>query len=167
MMKMKFTEEALKEVETNYSELKDIASDMLDDYFKPVDETIKKLEKNVSNISVDTLKDTILNLSIQSYKISEIKDKSSIKFEIAEALRKEKYAIECTKSEGTKLDKDNRALLESSSQVVTEILYDLVSSLAKTKLDEIHRVVDSLKSILMTRMQEIKLNMGSDAYGGD
>jgi hypothetical protein len=41
-------------------------------------------------------------------------------------------------------------------------LYNLVANLLKTKLDQLHRLVDALKSILMSRMQETKfMNIGS------
>ena len=164
---MKFTEEAMREVETNYTELKEIANDMLGDFFSPIDETIKKLENNINNLTVDSIKEAILTLSIQSYKISEIKDKTMLKAELAETLKKEAYATSYTGVDGTVATKENFALLQSSPQIVTELLYDLVSSLAKTKLDEVHRVVDSLKSILMSRMQEMKMNMSSSTYEGD
>ena len=39
---------------------------------------------------------------------------------------------------------------------MVELLYELISNLLKTKLDELHRLTDTLKSILMSRMQEAK-----------
>lgn len=156
---MKFVDEALKKVEATYGELKEIANDMLDPFFKPVDATINRLGSNINVLTVDTIRNVILELALASYKIGEIKDKTGIKAEIAEALKKEKYATTHNKTDGTVATKENTALLESSPEIVTEILYDLVSSLTKTKVDEIHRVVDALKSVLMSRMQEIKMNI--------
>lgn len=162
---MTFTSEAVDNVQSSYNEIKGIADDILEPYFCEVDKLVKSLGNNINNLSVETIRNTIVELSIHSYKLGEVKDKSAIKADIAEALRKEKYAIECTKSEGTKLDKDNKALLESSPQVVSEMLYNLIANLTKTKVDEIHRLVDSLKSILMSRMQELKMSMDSSVMG--
>ena len=52
--------------------------------------------------------------------------------------------------------KDKLALIATSGEVVSEALYNLVASLFKTKLDQVHRLVDALKSILVSRMQENK-----------
>lgn len=155
---MKFVNEALEVVEGTYSEIKEIAKDMLDPFFKPVDNIINGLGGNINNLSIETIRNVILELSLSSYKIGEIRDKTGVKAEIAEAIKKEKYATIHNKTEGTVATKENTALLEASPEIVTEILYDLVSSLAKTKVDEIHRVVDALKSVLMSRMQELKMN---------
>lgn len=155
---MKYAKEALDNVQMNYNDIKVIAEDMVKPFFEPIDNIVDSLS-NVNTLSVDTIRDTILELSISSYKLGEIKDKSSIKSELAEALRKEKYALEYNKSEGTVATKDNTALLESSSEIVADILFELVANLTKTKLDEVHRLVDSLKSILMSRMQELKLGI--------
>ena len=155
---MKFVNEALEVVEGTYSEIKEIAKDMLDPFFKPVDNIINGLGSNINNLSIETIRNVILELSLSSYKIGEIRDKTGVKAEIAEAIKKEKYATIHNKTEGTVATKENTALLEASPEIVTEILYDLVSSLSKTKTDEIHRVVDALKSVLMSRMQELKMN---------
>ena len=58
--------------------------------------------------------------------------------------------------------KDKVALLATSEETVSEALYNLVANLFKTKLDSIHRMIDTLKSILMSRMQEQKfMNIGA------
>ena len=52
--------------------------------------------------------------------------------------------------------------IELSHEDVTYALYNLIASLLKTKLDAVHRLVDVLKSILMSRMQEAKfMNVGA------
>ena len=51
---------------------------------------------------------------------------------------------------------------KAALKAVTEALYNLIANLLKTKLDQLHRLVDALKSILMSRMQETKfMNIGS------
>ena len=154
---MKFVDKALDVVEATYGELNEIAKDMLDPFFKPVDNIISNLGNNINNLSIETIRNVILELSLSSYKIGEIKDKTGIKAEIAEAVKKEKWAITHNSTEGTVATKENTALLESSPEIATEILYDLVSSLTKTKVDELHRIISALTSVLMSRMSEAKL----------
>ena len=60
-------------------------------------------------------------------------------------------------AEGTAAAKENLAVLSTSSELLSEEIYDLVANLFKVKLDEAHRVVDSAKTVLMSRMQEAKL----------
>ena len=70
---------------------------------------------------------------------------------------KEAVARNYIEATGTASAKENEATLNSSSEMVSEALFNLVSSLFKTKSDEIHRVVDTLKSVLMSRNMEAKL----------
>ena len=44
-----------------------------------------------------------------------------------------------------------------AEEILAEEIYTLMANTFKVKLDEIHRVVDTLKSVLMSRMQEAKL----------
>ena len=103
-----------------------------------------------------------MTLQLKAFEISEIKEKAALKAELAETLQKEKFAISFNGLEGSAAVKDKLALVETSAEIVTEALYNLVANLLKTKLDQLHRLVDALKSILMSRMQETKfMNIGS------
>jgi hypothetical protein len=75
--------------------------------------------------------------------------------------RKEAYAAAYIGQEGTAGVKDSNTTLAISENIVAQCLYDLVASLVKTKVDQIHRMIDSLKSILMSRMQEAKISATS------
>ena len=58
--------------------------------------------------------------------------------------------------------KSNIATIAASAEVASEALYNLIANLLKNKVDQLHRLVDALKSILMSRMQEAKfMNLGS------
>ena len=48
--------------------------------------------------------------------------------------------------------------LEIAENIVAQCLYDLIAALVKTKLDSTHRLIDTMKSILMSRMQEAKMS---------
>lgn len=151
--------EALNNVEATYAEVVEVANDMLSDIFIPINSLIDEIREAGAGIPVDALRDYMVRLQLRSYEISDIKEKSALKAECAEALRKEKYARTFNAAEGTAGIKDNTAFLASSEEIIVEALYNLVASLLKTKLDEVHRLIDTLKSILMSKMQEAKLAM--------
>jgi hypothetical protein len=56
------------------------------------------------------------------------------------------------------ITRENTATIESSAEILAEEIYTLVANMLKTKLDELHRIVSTLQSVLMTRMQEAKLS---------
>ena len=151
--------EALANVEGTYAEVVEIANDMLSDIFDPINSLVSEIREAGAGISAEALRDYMVRLQLRSYEISDIKEKSALKAECAEALRKEKYARTFNAAEGTAGVRDNTAFLASSEEIIVEALYNLVASLLKTKLDEVHRLIDTLKSILMSKMQEAKLAM--------
>lgn len=157
-------ETALNNVETTYGELVDIANSMLKTMFEPINMIISRVNASVNAMSIDQIRDYILELQLKAFEISEIKEKAALKAELAETLQKEKFAISFNSFDGSAATKDKLALVETSSEIVTEALYNLVANLLKTKLDQLHRLVDALKSILMSRMQETKfMNIGGTA----
>lgn len=148
---------ALDNTEMVYAQIVQIANDIVRDHTAEVTELIKVIEDNVDNLSNESIRQAILKLSLKAYTLGDIKEKSALKAECAETLRKEAYARKFNGTEGSVATKDNTATIETSNEIVVEAIYNSVSSLFKTKLDEIHRVVDSLKSVLMSRMQEAKM----------
>ena len=157
-------ENALTNVETTYGELVEIANEMLKPMFDPINQLVAMISSTVNALSIEQIRDYILQLQLKAFEISETKEKAALKAELAETLQKEKYAISFNSLEGSAAVKDKLALVETSSEFVTETLYNLVANLLKTKVDQIHRLVDALKSVLMSRMQETKfMNIGSNA----
>lgn len=151
-------QKALDEVEMTYQELIEIANDMTSNKFQEIDTIINNIEANKEYaLSTDRLRNLLLELSLKSYSLSELKDKSLLKQECAETLRKVTYATNFNGTDGTVAFKENSALITSSEEILVELVYDLVASMFKTKLDEVHRLVDTMKTILMTKMQEAKL----------
>lgn len=152
-------EEALKNTDTTYNELVEIANKMIRIYTGDIDKVIADVS-NIENLTNDDIRNTMTKLSLKAYQFGDVKEKSSLKAECAEALRKEAYAKEFSLGDGSVASKDTNATLNISNEIMTEAIYNLVASLFKTKLDEIHRVVDTLKTVLMSRMQEAKLTAG-------
>ena len=155
---------ALTEVETTYSELVDVANSILNPILGPINEQVEDIRQHINNLTTDQLRNAILQLQLRAFEISEIKEKAAMKAEIAEALQKEKFAINFNSIDGTAAVKDKLALVATSAETATEVLYSLISNLLKTKLDQLHRLVDSMKSVLMSRMQEVKfMNLGASS----
>jgi hypothetical protein len=160
-MNVKFNE-ALNNVEMTYGELVNIANEFLNATFVPIDDLVEQINLRINTLSVDQIRDYMLTLQLKAYGISELKEKAALKAELAEILQKEHFAISFNGADGSAAVKDKLATVATSADTVTEALYNLIASLLKTKLDSIHRLVDVLKSILMSRMQETKfMNLGS------
>ena len=155
-------EKALENTHTVYSQLVVIANDIVSEAVKELDKLVKNAYENVNELNNENLRHLIITLSLKSYQFADIKEKSALKAECAEALRKEAYAIEYNRAEGAVAARDNTATINISNEILTECIYNLVASLLKTKLDECHRVVDSLKTVLMSRMAEAKLAQNLD-----
>lgn len=150
-------EQALNNVELVYNDIKDIANDLLEEYTSDITSLITYISEHIENLTNDDLRKLILKLSVKAYSFGDIKEKAGIKAEIAEMLKKEKYAKEFTLAEGAMAARDNQVILKISDEVVTQAIYDLTASLYKVKLDEVRRMIDSLKTVLTSRLSEAKL----------
>ena len=156
-------EEALERVELTYKDLVEISNGMLKPMFDPINTLVNSINSRVNALSIDQIRDYILQLQLKAFEISETKEKAALKAELAEAIQKEQFAISFNGLDGSAAVKEKLALVATSSEIVSETLYNLVANLLKTKLDQLHRLVDALKSILMSRMQETKfMNIGSN-----
>lgn len=158
---------ALNNVETTYKELVEISNSMLDPILKPANEIVATVNAQINSLSIDQIRDFILQLQLKAFELAEIKEKAAMKAELSEAIQKEKFATTFNGLDGSAAAKEKIALVESSAETASTVLYELVSSLLKSKLDQLHRLVDCLKSILMSRMQETKfMNIGTTAEVG-
>lgn len=151
-------QKALDNTETAYAQLVVIANEIVNEHIQELNVIIQNAADNINNLSNDSLRQLIITLSLKSFSFSEVKEKSALKLEIAETLRKEAYALEYNKAEGAVAARENVAIINSSDEVLTEAIYSLVANMLKTKLDEVHRVVSALTTVLMSRMSEAKLS---------
>ena len=149
---------ALDIVDAAYGDLIEIANSIIEDVCGDIDRMTQSAYNNIENLTNEDIRDMLLRLSLRSYSFSEIKEKSAFKAALAETLRKEAYARNFNSTEGSVAVRDNTAVVNTSSEIIAEEIYTLTASLFKTKLDELHRVVDTLKTVLMSRMQEAKLS---------
>ena len=153
-------EKALNNVELTYQDIVEIANDLVSTYTKDLDLIVKNLENDIESLSNDDIRSLMLKLSIKAYSFGDVKERSAVKAECAEILKKEAYAISFNSSEGSVAVKDNNSVLSISNENVTECIYNLVASLFKIKLDELRRIIDILKTILMSRLSEMKMSSG-------
>ena len=148
---------ALENISVVYDDLIEVANDIFRKTTKELDQITASAYNDIENLSNDAIRDLMLRLSLRSYTFSEIKEKSAFKATLGEVMRKEIYAKNFNQSEGTVAVRENTAIIETSAEIIAEEIYSLVANMLKTKLDETHRIVDTLKSVLMSRMQEAKL----------
>jgi hypothetical protein len=157
-------QEALKEVNMTSAQLVEISDGIVKKCTFDIDILIQKAKQNVESLTNEGIRDLMLKIALSAYGFSEVKEKSALTAECAEIVRKEKYAKEFAVAQGSSAAaRENAATLQISDEILVEAVYNLVSSSLKTKLDECHRVVDVLKTILMSRMSEAKLNNFNDA----
>lgn len=165
---MKTLEEALHDVELTADNIAPIAKKVAEEYTRRVDDIIKYVVDHINELTNDNLRCLITDLSFNAYSLGEAKEMSLLKSEIAEALSKESSALEFNATQGTVEARRNQALLNSSNERLVELLCATVAGLLKTKLDETHRIVDTLKTVITSRNTEAKINFGiSDTRVGD
>lgn len=155
-------DEALNNANVTYKQLVEIANEIVSKCTDSIDNIIKPAQESIEKLTNDDIRTLMLKIAMASYAFSEIKEKSAFKAQCAEALRKESYANEFNSAVGSVAAKENTATVNISDEIIVENVYDLVASLLKTKLDEMHRVVDVLKTVLMSRLSEAKLTNVSD-----
>lgn len=155
---------ALDTVEMTYSEIADIANDLIKDYTADISKIINEIEANVERLTNDQIRGYMLRLSTKAYTFGDIKERSIIKAQCAEMIKKEAYAREFSTAEGSIAAKDSATLVKISNETLTQCLYDLVAGLFKVKLEEIRRMIDTLKTILTSRLQEMKMSNSINNY---
>jgi len=155
--------DGMSNIQVIYNSLNSQAKEIVKNYTKKIDDLIKTVSENVNNLSNEDIRNIELQLSLMAYDLGELKDKTCIAAEIAEIIQDETEADAWNTAAGNNEQRKNAAILASSKEKAVAKLYKLVASQIKTKLDEAHRVVDTLKSILISRASDRKL---TDNYEG-
>lgn len=157
---------ALDSIDLAYNDLIEIANNLVEEITGDLNHMIQSAYDNIENLDNESIRTLLLRLSLRSYSFAEIKEKAAFKATLGETLRKEAYAKNFNSAEGTVAVRENTSILNTSAEILAEEIYTLVANTFKIKIDEIHRVVDSLKSVLMSRMQEAKMS-NVDGFIGD
>lgn len=152
---------ALDNLELTYNNVIDIANSILEPIISPVNVLVETIGDDINSLSLDELKDYMWKLQHSAYGLTEIKEKSQLKAELATALQKEKAAQKFMEADGAQGAKQSIALIETSEEIVVEALYESIASQLKNKVDQVQRLVNVIQSILMARMQELKITNNS------
>ena len=158
---------ALDNTNMVYQQLIEISNDIVAKCTKDTAPLIKEISSNIENLSNDSLREYLTKLSLKAYSLAEIKEKASMKAEISDVLRKEAYATEFNNADGTVALRENTAQLNISDEILAQTVNELVASILKVKLDEIHRLCDAIKTVLMSRLSEAKLLSMSEGTTND
>lgn len=150
-------QEALDKVNLTYAELEAMADDIVKRYSTPTDDIIASMG-NIESLDNDMLRMKMTQLALSSYSLGEAKEHATLKSECSDTIKKEAVAKEFNKAEGNNAVRENISLINSSNEIVVNVLYESVANLLRVKLDESHRVVDVIKNILISRNAEAKLN---------
>lgn len=157
-MANKDVNKALDIVDVTYDELIVIANDIYGNAVGDIDIVVGSFADRIESLSNDEIRMLITKLSVKAFSFCEIKDKSAFKATLAESIKDEKYAKLFNAMEGTVAVRENSALLGSSEELLAGEIYKLVAQLFKTKLDSVYRMIDTLKTVLTTRLTEAKLS---------
>lgn len=154
--------DANKELTDTYSQLRPIVDSVVSKNAKPIDDIIKKIRKvDLSGIDNMDIKNYMLQLSIETYYFSTIKDMAILKQEISNALLKEGIANTYNGTIGTQNARNNQAIVDNLDKQTVNMLYNAVSNNMKSKLDEAHRMINVLQNILISNNAEAKLKVTS------
>ena len=150
-------DKAKENVNEMFSELYPIAEEIVNKYAVKIDSLINQVAK-AQILTNEELRDFMLSLSIEAYSFSMSKDSSILRQDCSTTLMKEAQAREYNNTEGTQVVRSNASIINTSDTQVVNLLYSAVANLMKTKLDETHRMINTLNSILISRNAEAKLN---------
>ena len=151
-------DQANNDVNEIYFQLSEAAKETISEIVKPIDDIVKELSKGINLFSNTELWDFQLRLGIESYKLANIKEQSSLKEACAEALYKESLAKSYAEATGAAETKKQASILASIEKQAVSMLYTSISGILKAKLDEAHRLVNIIQNIQISRAAEAKLN---------
>ena len=149
--------EAKKQVSETYAMLKPIVKETVSKNTKELDSIVNKVKKNLTTMTNKELQDYMLQLSIETYYFSERKDMSLLMQECAVALSKGTLADIYNRTTGTQAYRNNRAIVDSMDKQTVAIIQSAIANCMKSKLDEAHRIVSVLSSVLISKNAENKL----------
>ena len=123
--------EAQKAVDEVYSEMKSFIDRTVEIYLKDTNEVIKRLEDGLFELSNEDVRSAIVELSLKAYRLSDIKEKSALKAELAETIRKSMYSSVFNETEGSVAVRENSAIISINNEILIEKTYDSIASTLK------------------------------------
>lgn len=140
-----------------YKEIQPIVESVVNKQSKEIDSIINKIKKDLTTMTNKELQNYMLQLSIETYYFSHIKDMSVLKQECALALAKEAQANIFNGTVGTQAVRNNQSIIDTLDKQTVNMLYAAVANNLRSKLDEAHRIVNVLSNVLISKNAEAKL----------
>lgn len=162
-------DDSLKEVNDVYKQLIPMVDDVVSKNTKEVDAIFKNIKKDLTNLTNKELQDYMLQLTVEAYYLTSIKDSSTLKQECALTLLKTGQANIFNGTAGTQNARNNQAIVDTLDKQVVNVLYNAITNRFKSKLDEIHRMINVLSNVLISKNAEAKLRGGikDDTHSDD
>ena len=164
----KKVDKAKIDVKNIYGDLSPIVKDTVAKHSKEMDAIIYKIKsktKNGSSLTSKEIKDYMMQLSIETYDFAQSKDMSILMQECAIAVSKSTQAEIFNSTAGTQAVRGNQSIVESIDKQLVAILQSAVANCMKSKLDEAHRMINTLSGILISMNAENKLKGVPTDYG--
>lgn len=150
-------EKAKKKVKETYSALKPMVKEIVEKHSNYIDSIVNKIHDNFTTLTNKEIQDYMLQLQVEAYYFSERKDMALLMQECSIVTSKEAQASSFNSTVGTQTVRSNQAIIDSISEQVVTMLYNAVANSMKSKLDEVHRLINVLGSVLISRNAENKL----------
>ena len=156
-----------KAVEEVYRDLVVIGDEIVAKVSKTIDKIVNDFKHNFETMSNSELSNIMLQLGIEAFYFGQRKDHALLKQACAEAIYKEGLAKSYNITTGTVANRQNQAQLDTNEKLLVKLLYDMTANLMKTKLDETHRLINVISSVIINRNAEAKLNAPSMSTNTD
>lgn len=153
------TNQAMQDVEDIYVQIKEAVLATISGIIKPIDDIVSLLStKEISLYSNTELWDFQMKLSVEAYRLGEIKECSVLKDMCAQALYKEGLAKSFSSTTGAQETKKQQSIIDNVSKQAVSMIYTTAANILKTKCDEAHRLVNTIQNIQISRAAEAKLS---------
>jgi len=162
--------DALKEIDDTYKQLQPMVDDVVNRHTKDIDVIFKNIKKDITTLSNKELQDYMLQLQAEAFDLTAVKDSSALKQELALTILKTKQATIYSATAGTSAARNNQATIDTVDKQVVSALYNAINNRFKSKLDEVHRMINVLSNVLISKNAEAKLRGGSrddDTHSND
>lgn len=163
----KTIEKARKDAQTTFRELSPMVKEVVNKHSKEIDAIIAKIKKDLAVLTNKELQTYMLQLSIEAYEFAQSKDLATLQQECALVTQKHKQASIFNGTVGTQVVRTNESITGSVDQQVVTMIYNAVANCMKSKLDEVHRIVNILSNVLISRNAENKLKGAPVDYEGN
>ena len=158
MSRKKTIETINNQVQDLSEKTKEISNKLVDDVCRPLDELMLDIQDMLPDISDTALKDLILDLSNILYFAIDKQEQLGIKEDMAKMIRQELYNSTRKETSGTVAEKESSALLESKYEETVQLIYSRSYKRVKAKVEAGYEMLNALKKIMNTRLEELKLS---------